>query len=111
MTRHQLEHVIRAASATADVRELVIIGSQAILGAFPFAPTELTKSMEADVFPKGSPDLSAVIDGAIGELSMFHQTFGYFAHGVGPNTAVLPPGWESRLVKVQNDNTMGAIGW
>ena len=28
MTRQQLEHLIRACAATADVRELVVIGSQ-----------------------------------------------------------------------------------
>jgi hypothetical protein len=111
MTRHQLEHVIRAAAATADVRDLVVVGSQAILGSFPTAPPELTRSIEADVFPKDAPERSTVIDGAIGEFSMFHQTFGYYAHGVDEKTAVLPVGWTDRLVKVQNQNTRGAIGW
>jgi hypothetical protein len=32
MTRQQLEHIIRAAAGTADVRDIVVIGSQAILG-------------------------------------------------------------------------------
>jgi hypothetical protein len=52
-----------------------------------------------------------VIDGAIGELSQFHQTFGYYAHGVDQTTAVLPPGWEDRLIAVRNENTGGATGW
>jgi hypothetical protein len=47
MTRQQLEHIIRASAGTADVRDIVVIGSQAILGAFPDAPEELTASMEA----------------------------------------------------------------
>jgi hypothetical protein len=80
VTREQLEHIIRAAAATADAREVVVIGSQSILGSYPRAPAELTKSMEADVFPKDSPERSIVIDGAIGEESIFHQTFGYYAH-------------------------------
>src|SRR4051812_32072501 len=63
MTRQQLEHVIRASAATADVRDIVVIGSQAILGGHPDAPAELTESMEADVFPKESPERSIVIDG------------------------------------------------
>lgn len=45
MTRRQLEHIIRAAAATADVHDIVVIGSQAILGTFPDAPAELTESM------------------------------------------------------------------
>ena len=67
--------------------------------------------MDADVYPKDRPELSIVIDGAIGELSIFHSTFGYYAHGVGEETAILPLGWEGRLVKVENENTFGAIGW
>jgi hypothetical protein len=52
-----------------------------------------------------------VVDGAIGELSDFHQTFGYYAHGVDQTTAILPEGWMERLIRVENENTGGAIGW
>ena len=55
VTRQQLEHIIRAAAGTADVGEIVVIDSQAILGSYPDAPPELTESMEADVFPKDQP--------------------------------------------------------
>jgi hypothetical protein len=93
------------------MRDIVVIGSQAILATFPNAPDELTRSMEADVFPKDAPERSIVIDGTIGEMSLFHQTFGYYAHGVDETTAVLPDGWRERLVKLENANTMGAVGW
>lgn len=98
MTRQDLEHVIRAAAGNANTRDIVVIGSQAILGTYPDAPPELLKSMEADVFPLDAPERSIVIDGAIGELSLFHTTFGYYAHGVDETTAVLPDGWRDRLV-------------
>ncbi len=111
MTRQQLEHIIRAAAGTADVRDIVVIGSQSVLGTYPDAPSELTESVEADVFPKDAPDRAIVIDGAIGEESLFHQTFGYYAHGVGETTAILPDGWRDRLVKVETAATMGAAGW
>ena len=55
MQRRQLEHIIRTASAIADVHEIVIIGSQSILGSFPFAPSNLLQSMEADVYPLSQP--------------------------------------------------------
>jgi hypothetical protein len=74
----------------ANEHEIVVIGSQAVLGQFPNAPEALLASIEADVFPRHAPDKSALIDGAIGELSMFHQTFGYYAHGVDDTTATLP---------------------
>jgi hypothetical protein len=111
MTRPQLEHLIRACAATADVRDVVVIGSQSILASFPNPPAELSVSMEADVYPKDAPGRSIVIDGAIGELSLFHETFGYYAHGVDDQTAILPDGWQNRLIRLHNENTMGATGW
>lgn len=110
MTRAQLEHVIRAAATIADDDEIVVIGSQAILGQFPNAAGVLTVSNEADVYPRNRPERADLIDGSIGEGSPFHDTFGYYAQGVGPTTAVLPGGWEQRLVRVQNANTRGSAG-
>ncbi len=111
MTRAQLEHLIRAAAVIADDEELIVIGSQAILGQFPTAPEELLRSMEADLYPRNHPERAELIEGSIGELSPFHETFGYYAQGVGPETAVLPDGWQERLVQVRNPNTRMATGW
>ncbi|MCC6215876.1 MAG: hypothetical protein IT376_13510 [Polyangiaceae bacterium] len=101
MTRAQLEHLIGAACTIADDPELIIVGSQSVLGQFPDAPAELLVSMEADVYPRNRPERAELIDGSIGELSMFHETFGYSADGVGPQTATLPHGWERRLVAIR----------
>jgi hypothetical protein len=111
VNRPQLEHIIRAAAGNADCLDIVVIGSQAILGSYPDAPEQLLVSMEADVFPRDRPEDSILIDGAIGERSIFHETFGYYAHGVDESTAVLPAGWKKRLVRVCNENTRGATGW
>jgi hypothetical protein len=111
MTRDQLEHIIRAAGAITDTRDLVIIGSQSILGQFPNAPPELLVSDEADVFPRGDPAKSDLIDGSIGQDSPFQRTFGYYAHGVDETTAVLPEGWRDRLVLVAGDNTKFVRVW
>ncbi|MCP5519346.1 MAG: hypothetical protein H7A45_19045 [Verrucomicrobiales bacterium] len=110
MQRLQLEHIIRAATGITGAMEFVIVGSQAILGQFPQAPEELLASIEADLFSPRDPADSDLIDGTIGEGSPFHQTFGYYAHGVGANTAVLPSGWKNRLVRLENENTGGAAG-
>lgn len=110
MRRSDLEHVIRAAAQIAADDELVIVGSQAILGQFPDAPSELLQSEDADLYPRNHPERADLVDGSIGELSPFHHTFGYYAHGVGPDTAVLPNGWQERLVVVENANTRGARG-
>jgi hypothetical protein len=111
MRRRDLEHLIRAAADIADDDELIVIGSQAILGQYPDAPAELCVSTEADIFPKNRPERSDLIDGSIGEGSPFHDAYGYYAQGVGEETATLPGGWKDRLVPVRNTNTRGATGW
>ncbi len=108
MTRAQLEHLIRAAATIAHDDEIVVIESQAVLGQFPHAPAALLVSVEADLFPRHHPERADLIDGSIGELSPFHQTFGYYAHGVGEETARLPRGWQSRLVTVPAGDARGS---
>lgn len=110
MKRSELEHVIRASGSIADDREIVVIGSQSVLGQFPNAPASLLVSAEADVFPLNHPELADLIDGSIGEGSSFHERFGYYAQGVSEDTAVLPRGWRERLVRVENPNTRGIAG-
>ena len=110
MTRFELEHLIRAAGAIADDDQIIVIGSQSVLGPFPDAPVALRASMEADLYPRNRPERADLIDGAIGEGSHFHQQFGYYAQGVGEETATLPRGWQKRLVTIKNENTGGVQG-
>lgn len=110
MQRSELEHVIRAAGAIAQSKEIVILGSQAILGSCPDAPPELRVSQEVDAYPVDDPARADLIDGSIGELSPFHEQFGYYAHGVGPETARLPAQWHDRVVAVRNQNTGDTTG-
>jgi hypothetical protein len=109
--RHQLEHIIGAAATIAEDDDIIVLGSQAILGQFPDAHPDLVVSVEADVYPRNHPERADLIDGSIGELSPFHDTFGYYAQGVGEETATLPEGWQSRLVPVRGPRTRGATGW
>lgn len=107
MRRDQLEHAIRAAGAISGDREIYVVGSQAILGAHPLAPPELLRSMEVDVAPKNRPELEALIEGSIGELSPFHETFGFYVDGVEIGAITLPDGWRERTIVVENENTNG----
>ena len=43
--------------------------------------------------------------------SLPHQTFGYYAEGASPTTALLPLEWQARLIRVCNPNTRGNVGW
>ncbi len=111
MKRRELEHLVRAAADLADDDEIVVIGSQAILGEHPDAPAALCVSVEADVYPRNKPERWNVIDGAIGELSPFHDTFGYYAQGVEEGTATLPEGWKERLVLLSGPGTRFVKAW
>jgi hypothetical protein len=101
MNREQLEHAIRAACDVANEEAVIIFGSQSILGKFPDASERLRQSMEVDVAPgSGDPDAADRIDGVLGEDSMFHATHGFYVHGLTIEAAVLPVGWERRVVAV-----------
>lgn len=99
MKRCQLEHVIRAAADVVQ-DEIVVVGSQAILGQFPDAPESLLVSQEADVYPLNHSERGDKIEGALGDGSQFAATFGYYAHRVGPESTKAPAGWEKRLIPV-----------
>lgn len=111
MNRDALEHLIRAAAAVTNERELVVLGSQSILGTVPNAPAELLSSRVAEIYLLRNPDAASLIDGSIGEGSIFDERFGYYARGVVPDAAMLPARWEDRLVKIQNENTNRKIGY
>jgi hypothetical protein len=50
------------------------------------------------------------IDANLGELSHFHEAFGFYVHGVPIDAAVLPVGWQGRAIEVRNDNTRNTTG-
>ena len=114
MNREGFEHVVRAAAAIVD-DELVVIGSQAVLAHDPDPPAEILTSMELDLYPRNQPDRADEIDGSLGDGSRFHETYGYYAHGVGPETVVAPVGWEDRLVRLElpaiRRKDSSAIAW
>lgn len=110
MTRDELEHAIRAACDLTDEDEVIVFGSQAILGQFPDAPAVLRQSAEADIAPKNAPEKVDLIDAVLGELSDFHREHGFYVHGVPIETAILPKGWHSRTVTVRNANTRNHTG-
>lgn len=115
MNRDQLAHVLRAAANATGQIDILVIGSQAILGSFDDdeLPIEATRSIEADLgfLHDSSEELSDQIDGSIGEMSPFYDAFGYYGQGISVTTAVLPGGWRERLVKFESEATRPARGW
>ena len=91
--------MLRASAAITTDTSFVVIGSQSILLPHPDAPPELLLSNELDLYPAMHPERAELIAGAIGEWSMFHDTFGYHADGVGPETAKMPADWIRALLR------------
>ena len=92
----EVEHVLRAAADITKEKSFVLVGSQAILLMVEHVPPELLVSTELDLYPAMHPEKADLIDGAIGALSTFHDTYGFHADGVSPETAVMPPDWQDR---------------
>lgn len=109
MRRSELEHVVRAAAAITGERDVLVIGTASILASIEDGrlPLEAVRSVEADLAFFADPDdrKADLVDGAIGEMSLFHDTFGYYAQGVSVSTAVLPDGWRDRLVVLETGGT------
>lgn len=114
MTREQLAHVLRAVSRTAEDPDVLVIGSQSILGSYSEdeLPPEATGSMEVGTAFFSDPDetKSDLVDAMIGELSQFHNEFGYYPQGVSVNTGVFPTGWMDRLVTYETPSTAPGRG-
>jgi len=111
MRYDQLEHAIRAACDVSGDTELLIFGSQAILGSYPDAPESLRASVEVDVQARNRPEMTNLIDGVLGEGSLFHRTHGFYVHGVAIESATLPEGWLARTIAISHPvNTSGNTG-
>lgn len=124
MRRDQLEHAIRTACQIIHHDEVIVVGSQAILGTYDEEqlPFLATRSAEIDVLPIAVDgwdvaELADRIEGVAGEFSTFEELHGFSIDGVDLTTSVLPASWRDRLVKVQNTNTAAPggspqfIGW
>jgi hypothetical protein len=103
MKIENLLHVIRAISGVTDYDKFLIVGSQAVLGHHYNMGLDyfFDYSTEVDIAP--IPDnemMSLLIDGSLGENSMFHITHGYYAHGVDQNICIFPKDWKQRLLKI-----------
>lgn len=118
MRRDQLEHAIRAACAILETDEVIIVGSQSVLGTWDEAalPARATQSNEADILSTSTnnervAELADRLEGAAGELSHFHRTHGFYLDGVDLTTSILPEYWRDRLVPIRCSNTNFCTGW
>src|SRR5215212_1951967 len=99
MRRDQLDHAIRTACQIIEQREVIVVGSQSILGSFAEdqLPAAATMSIEVDILPMAEDNaetvrLADLIEGVAGEFSPFEELHGYSIDGVDLETSVLPEG-------------------
>ncbi|HXY96614.1 MAG TPA: DUF6036 family nucleotidyltransferase [Steroidobacteraceae bacterium] len=109
MKKQQLDHVLRAAGRITGERQFIIIGSQSLHGKYPDLADEILRSAEVDLIAGNDSKRTEWLN-AIGHLSPFHETFGYYADPVDASTATLPRGWKGRLVHLAPGETDGVRG-
>jgi len=113
VNREQLAHILRAASTVVDDPNILVIGSQSVLATFDEEelPDGATASMEVNLsyFDDPIEEKADAVDGAIGELSPFHEMNGVYAQGVGVRAAVLPEGRRGGVVPWSNQSTGRAL--
>jgi hypothetical protein len=109
MKKRQVDHVLRAAGQITGEKQFVIVGSQALHGKHPDVADEICRSAEVDLVAKNIPSRTEWLN-AIGADSPFHESFGYYADPVDERTAMLPRGWQGRLVNLPEGDTEGVRG-
>lgn len=108
----QFFHIARAACAVANVDVVTVFGSNAILPWLAekgmqdmrqfLEPTYISRELDLCIGDGTDDALNILIDGAIGELSQFDETFGVYAHP-NPLSGLFhaPSSWVSRMRRTE----------
>ena len=106
-------HVARALSEITGRKELVVVGSAAVIAAMVEMNGNDFGTEDVDIFSLDSDDEERFIDEAeiIGRDSKFHETHGYYADGVGPKTAIMPADWKTRAEARNVPGAPGVVLW
>ncbi|MCH1881328.1 DUF6036 family nucleotidyltransferase [Agrococcus sp. ARC_14] len=102
MKRQELSRLLRMASQITEDDQIVVVGSQAILGSVDEArlPSRATLSQEVDLMflHDGDRRKADLVNVHIGEMSPVQEELGIYAEGVHRETIVLPTGWRKRTI-------------
>ncbi len=108
MRLSQFFHIARASCAVADVEYVAVFGSNAIL---PWLndldirdmrefinPAHVSRELDLCIGDGKDDSLNTLVDGTIGELSQFDETFGVYAHP-NPTEGLFqaPCSWQKRI--------------
>ncbi len=83
-------------------KEIVVIGSNAVLGVAPHTsiPPEMSMSADLDAYLRHDPPRTGSVTAQLGEDSEFHRQTGIFLDVVSPGLVTAPDGWEARMIEV-----------
>jgi hypothetical protein len=100
----QLFDLIRKVSELTKISSPVIVGSQSLFAITDQVPSIVDRSVEAD-FLLGQLGGTAMrqVNDELGVTSNFYDEHGYYADGLGLATVVLVPGWEERLLPLEDE--------
>lgn len=110
LKRAGVDHLLRAAAGITGARRFVLLGTGAAIATVPHLPLAMMLTAELDLYAEDLPDAaeaSDLIDASIGQDSLFHRNFGYYADGVGPETAILCADWRDRAMPYRSDSAPG----
>jgi hypothetical protein len=110
MRLKSLLHLLSEARAAVGHTEYVVIGSLSILGMEDVAqiPEGMSMSIDVDAYTRKDPGRIFDLTDLLGENSPFHRDHGIYLDAVSPDLPTLPDGWESRMLKVEQD---GLVVW
>jgi len=105
VTLAALQHLIRSATALAEDRRFLVLGSASLLASFPElggASEPLASTYDADLCPEPFDELTgSMLQEALGEDRAYFRRHGYHADILRDSILeTLPEGWRDRLVPV-----------
>lgn len=114
MTLESLQHLLRAASALAEDRSFLVLGSASLLASFPELGGEnapLASTFDADLCPEPFDELTGtMLEQALGANQAYYRLYGYHADVLRDSIfETLPDGWRERLVAVPGIATARAL--
>ena len=105
MTLAALQHLLRSATALAEDRRFLVLGSASLLASFPElseASSPLASTYDADLCPQPFDELTGtMLEEALGDQHSYYQRHGYHADILKDTILdTLPSGWQDRVVTV-----------
>ena len=114
MTLEALQHLIRSATALAEDRQFLVLGSASLLASFPELGNDsaaLSATYDADLCPEPFDEITGqMLEEALGEKRAYFQRHGYHADVLKDSILrTFPNGWRDRLVDVPECPTARAL--